>query len=167
MEVTFSGTNLADARELLFDEPGFKVELSPKPAANAVKAKVKVASDVRLGEHSFRVITASGVSDVRLFYVTPFPTVAEAAESKDKSNAPQPVSLGTTVYGRTPDDDQDKYEVELKKGQRLSIEVIGTRQHTHTLYDPALSIAWPLYGGPLLSAKDQAALPLAECEVFA
>ena len=33
--------------------------------------------------------------------------------------------------------------------------------------DPALAIDWPLVGAPLLSAKDQAALPLAECEVFA
>jgi len=33
--------------------------------------------------------------------------------------------------------------------------------------DPALAIDWPLDGEPLLSAKDQAALPLAECEVFA
>jgi dTDP-4-dehydrorhamnose 3,5-epimerase len=33
--------------------------------------------------------------------------------------------------------------------------------------DPALGIDWPLGGEPLLSAKDQAALPLAECEVFA
>jgi dTDP-4-dehydrorhamnose 3,5-epimerase len=33
--------------------------------------------------------------------------------------------------------------------------------------DPALGIAWPLDGAPLLSAKDQAGRPLAECEVFA
>jgi dTDP-4-dehydrorhamnose 3,5-epimerase len=33
--------------------------------------------------------------------------------------------------------------------------------------DPALDIAWPLDGALLLSAKDQAGLPLAECEVFA
>lgn len=33
--------------------------------------------------------------------------------------------------------------------------------------DPVLNIAWPLDGTPLLSAKDQAGLPLAECEVFA
>jgi dTDP-4-dehydrorhamnose 3,5-epimerase len=32
--------------------------------------------------------------------------------------------------------------------------------------DPALAVDWPLDGEPLLSAKDQAALPLAECEVF-
>lgn len=33
--------------------------------------------------------------------------------------------------------------------------------------DPALGIDWPLDGAPLLSAKDQAGLTLAECEVFA
>jgi dTDP-4-dehydrorhamnose 3,5-epimerase len=33
--------------------------------------------------------------------------------------------------------------------------------------DPALNIDWPLDGAPLLSAKDQAGLPLDQCEVFA
>ncbi|MFN3544736.1 MAG: dTDP-4-dehydrorhamnose 3,5-epimerase [Thiobacillus sp.] len=33
--------------------------------------------------------------------------------------------------------------------------------------DPELNIPWPLDGAPLLSAKDQAGLPLAQCEVFA
>ncbi|HSJ81003.1 MAG TPA: dTDP-4-dehydrorhamnose 3,5-epimerase [Thiobacillus sp.] len=33
--------------------------------------------------------------------------------------------------------------------------------------DPALAIDWPLDGAPRLSAKDQAGLALAECEVFA
>ena len=33
--------------------------------------------------------------------------------------------------------------------------------------DPALAIAWPLDGEPLLSAKDEAGVPLAEAEVFA
>jgi dTDP-4-dehydrorhamnose 3,5-epimerase len=33
--------------------------------------------------------------------------------------------------------------------------------------DPALDIVWPRGAEPLLSAKDQAGLPLAECEVFA
>lgn len=32
--------------------------------------------------------------------------------------------------------------------------------------DPALAIAWPLSGEPLLSAKDKAGLPLAQAETF-
>lgn len=33
--------------------------------------------------------------------------------------------------------------------------------------DPALAIAWPLHGEPLLSAKDRRGVPLREAEVFA
>ena len=33
--------------------------------------------------------------------------------------------------------------------------------------DPAIGIDWPLHGAPLLSAKDQAGVPLAEAEAFA
>ncbi|MET0267405.1 MAG: dTDP-4-dehydrorhamnose 3,5-epimerase [Duganella sp.] len=33
--------------------------------------------------------------------------------------------------------------------------------------DPAIGIEWPLDGAPVLSAKDQRALPLAQAEVFA
>ena len=140
-EVTFIGSNLLDARGFLFDEPG--IEGTVKTEGNKVTGMIKIAPGVRLGEHTFRLITASGVSDVRLFYVTPFPIVKEAAEVKPPAPpaAPQPVALGTTVFGNTPDDDQDKFEVELKKGQRLSVEVIGTRVHTQSLYDPALTIA--------------------------
>jgi len=139
VEVTFSGSNLSDARGFLFDEPGFEGEVLAKAVAGNFKAKIKVAPDVRLGEHRFRVITASGVSDVRLFYVTPFPVVAEAEDKKDP-NAAQVIALNTTVSGRTQDDDVDRFQVELKKGQRLGIEVIGTRLHTQTMYDPTLSI---------------------------
>ncbi|MFM8464762.1 MAG: dTDP-4-dehydrorhamnose 3,5-epimerase [Burkholderiaceae bacterium] len=33
--------------------------------------------------------------------------------------------------------------------------------------DPALAIAWPLQGQPLLSAKDKAGIPLAQAETYA
>ncbi len=33
--------------------------------------------------------------------------------------------------------------------------------------DPAIGITWPLQGAPLLSAKDQAGVPLSEAEAFA
>ncbi len=140
IEVSFGGTNLEDAKSLLFDQPGFEVTIIEAQKAN-VRAKIKVGSDVRLGEHSFRVVTASGVSDVRLFFITPFPMVAEAPESKDKANEPQPVALGTTVYGKTPEDDQDKFVVEMKKGQRLTAEVVGVRLQTQSIYDPFISIS--------------------------
>lgn len=42
-------------------------------------------------------------------------------------------------------------------------------QHERSLLwnDPALGIAWPLDGAPILSAKDRNGIPLAQAEVFA
>lgn len=141
IEIVCSGSNLENGRTLLFDEPGFTVEPVPEktPQKNRFKFKVKVAPEVRLGEHRYRLITGSGVSDVRLFYVTPFPMVSEV-EKKDAPTAAQPIALGTTVYGNTQEDDQDRFEVELKKGQRLSVEAIGSRLQTQNIYDPYVSI---------------------------
>ena len=157
IEIVCSGNNLSDAREFLFDTPGFTVTEIKPPAEgekNKIKAKVKVAPEVRLGEHSFRVVTASGVSDLRLFYVSPFPLVEEAAD-KENANKPQPVPLGTTVYGRTQGEDQDKYEVEAKKGQRISAEVIGARLQTGSIYDSYIVISKA--DGTVLTAVDDAA----------
>jgi len=139
IEVTCSGQNLGDVREFLFDEPGFTAEILSADATNTFKAKIHVAPDVRLGEHTYRVITKSGVSDLRLFYVTPFPMVAEA-ESKVKPKPAQHIDLNTTVYGHTPEDTRVSYEVDLKKGQRMSVEVIGLRLHTEVVYDPRVTI---------------------------
>ena len=139
IEVTCSGQNLGDARTFLFDEPGFTSEILSADANNTFKAKIHVAPDVRLGEHTYRVITKSGVADLRLFYVTPFPMVAEA-DSKVKPRPAQHIDLNTTVYGHTPEDARSSYEVDLKKGQRMSVEVIGLRLHTGVVYDPRVTI---------------------------
>lgn len=153
IEVTCSGSNLADAKGFLFDEPGFEATIVSAAAGN-FKAKIKVPANARLGEHQFRALTASGVTDVRLFYVTPFP-MAEEVEKKDQPTAAQPIALGTTVYGRTQADDLDRYEVELKKGQRLTVEVVGMRVQTQTVYDPFILIAKP-DGSELVAADDSA-----------
>lgn len=152
-EVTFSGSNLDDAKSVLFDEPGLDVTWVSADKGKFV-AKVKVAADARLGEHPFRVVTASGLSDVRLFYVTPFPLVQEMEDPKNPE-AVQAVPLGTTVYGRAQNEDQDKFEVELKKGERLSVEVIGVRLLTQSVFDPYLSIRG--IDGALLAEVDDCA----------
>ncbi|HEX5177585.1 MAG TPA: hypothetical protein VFV83_11170, partial [Chthoniobacteraceae bacterium] len=159
-EIECRGGNLEDAKGLLFDEPGFEAT-AVAAEKNKFKVKVKVAADARLGEHTFRVITASGVADVRLFYVTPFPMVAEVEkdkenkENKDESPPPQEVPLGVTIYGTTPREDQDHFVVEAKKGERISAEVIAARFQTQRIYDPLLTITAP-DGKSLISIDDTA-----------
>ncbi|MEQ1859781.1 MAG: PPC domain-containing protein [Chthoniobacteraceae bacterium] len=154
VEVSFSGTNLGDANGLQFDEPGLTCA-EIKSENNRVKAKIKIAPEARLGEHNFRIITQSGISDVRLFYVTPFPLVAELAEDKVDSKKPQPISLGVTVTGASPNEDEDRYEVDMKKGQRLSVESIGARIQTQNFFDPAIAVL-KADGTPIMQGDDGA-----------
>lgn len=139
-EFILSGTNTKDLRTLLFDDKEIEVVSIAPDTGNKSKIKVKIAADAKLGEHRFRAVTESGISDLRLFFVTPFPMVEERKKTKADLLEPQPVALGTTVYGHTPGDEQDKYLVELKKGQRLSAVVVGAHLQTSGLYDSALSI---------------------------
>ena len=141
IEVLLSGARLMDARSLLFNDPGIEVTSVTESEAGKFKAKLKIAADARLGEYVFRAVTNSGIADTRLFYVTPYPVQKEADEDKVEPYKVQAVPLGVTIYGQTPGEDQDHFEVELKKGQRLAAEVIGIRLSTQQQYDSYLTIA--------------------------
>src|SRR3954470_18747485 len=72
--VTFQGARLADAQEVMSYDPGFAFEkLEAKD--NQLKATLKIAADCRLGQHAFRVRTASGLSELRTFWVGALPAV--------------------------------------------------------------------------------------------
>ena len=140
VEVVLSGARLMDARSLLFNEPGIEVVSVAEAEAGKFKAKLKIAADARLGEYVFRAVTSSGIADTRLFYVSPYPVQKEADEEKVDPYKVQAVPLGATIYGSTPGEDQDHFEVELKKGQRLSAEVVAIRLSTQQQYDAFMSI---------------------------
>ena len=139
-EVLLTGSNLGDARTLLFDQPGIECVSVSEVAAGKFKAKLKVAADARLGEYAFRAITNSGIGDVKLFFVTPYPVQKEADEVAADPYKVQSAKLGTTFYGTAPGEDQDHFEVEAKKGQRISAEVVGVRIATQAHLDAHLKI---------------------------
>ena len=77
MEVHFHGERLEGISEALFYEPG--LSLSPidvKDAKHAL-AKLTIAADAPLGEHSLRLRGPGGITEVRSFWVGQFPSVAE------------------------------------------------------------------------------------------
>ncbi|HUE69764.1 MAG TPA: PPC domain-containing protein [Pirellulaceae bacterium] len=137
-EVQFQGSRLADAKEILFYSPGITVTSLEVVNDNAVKTKLNVAADCRMGIHAARVRSASGISNLMTFTVGPFPEVAEVEPNSDFAQ-PQVVPLGVTVSGIVQNEDQDFYVVELKKGQRLTAELEGLRLG-RTFFDPYLAI---------------------------
>jgi hypothetical protein len=135
--LTFHGGQLADAKEILFFSPGFKVT-KLEPTAGAVKATIKVAADCRLGEHVAHVRTASGVTEYRTFYVGPFGEIDEK-EPNTEFTSPQPIPLNVTVNGIIQAEDVDYFVVDAKKGQRISTEIEGMRLGV-TMFDPYIAI---------------------------
>src|SRR5262249_48222743 len=134
----FNGANLADAQEILLYYPGLTVTKLEVVNANQVKATVKVAADCRLGEHAARVRTASGISELRTFWVGALPVVEEKEPNNDFA-APQVIPLNVTVAGTVENEDVDYFAITVKKGQRLSAEIEGMRL-ANTLFDPYIAI---------------------------
>jgi hypothetical protein len=138
LEVLFEGDRLQDTQEILCYEPGIELLNFNKVTNRIVKADLKIAADCALGEHHLRLRTATGLSELRTFFVGPFPVVDEDEPNNTPTNA-QPVELNTTVAGIIKAEDVDCFAVELKKGQRLSVEVEGMRLG-RGVFDPRLAI---------------------------
>jgi Bacterial pre-peptidase C-terminal domain len=136
--LTLGGARLGDAQEVLFYSPGFRVSKLEVVTDNQIKATVKVNADCRLGEHALRVRTKTGVSELRTLWVGALPAVAEKEPNSDFA-APQKIPLNVTVTGVVQAEDVDYYAVELKKGQRLSVEIEGMRL-ANTFFDPFVAI---------------------------
>ena len=136
--VTFAGSRLADAQELLVYRPGITVKALTVVGPQAVKATLTIAPDCPLGEHAFRLRTAGGVSELRTFWVGALPVVAEVEPNSDFLT-PQAIPLNSTVAGIITAEDVDYFVVDCKKGQRLAVEVEGMRLGT-LFWDPYVAI---------------------------
>ena len=118
-----------------------------------IKCKFVIAKDCPLGEHPLRLRTATTLTTVATFWVGRFPIVPElerggnevrylggqlvvvpnpkaVVKPNDTLKTAQPIPLNVTVAGEikvTSALDRDYYKVQLRKGQRLSVEVDSVR----------------------------------------
>src|SRR5437870_324146 len=79
----FNGARLGDAKEVMLYYPGITVTKLEVVNDSQVKATLKVAPDCRLGEHTARLRTASGISEMLTFYIGALPIVAEKEPNSD------------------------------------------------------------------------------------
>ena len=171
-EMIFEGERLHDALEILFYDPGFEV-LKIEPIKDyvmpenetykgdalkkrneiefqAVRATIRVADDCRLGEHLAHMRTAGGVSEYRTFFVEAMPGIHEE-EPNNELTSPQAIDLNVVVAGVIKNADEDCFAVELKKGQRFSVEVLAMRLATH-MFDAHIAV-YDSQGQQIASAK--------------
>ena len=87
---------------------------------------MNIAPDCRLGEHVAQVRTKSGISEYRTFFVGALSAIDEK-EPNTLFDQPQAIEMNHTVHGVVQGEDVDYYQVDVKKGQRISAEVEGMR----------------------------------------
>ena len=137
VEVVLEGNSLMEPRDLVFYKPGIRVvKLEWLPSVGSryvgwgdhledkVKAVLEIAADCEPGEHPFRLRTATSLSVLCTFHVSPFPVVAEVTTPNDSIATAQPVEPNVTVLGTA---DTDVFKVPAVPGSRLSVEVDCTR----------------------------------------
>ena len=140
VEVQISGARLGDARELLFYTPGLTASNITKVDDNNIKVTISAAADAKTQLHPFRVITATGTSNMRLFGVSSLPTVAEVEPNSEFAKA-QEIPFNSTIDGVVLNEDVDYYSVELEAGQRLNVELEGLRHaYLNNFFDPYVAI---------------------------
>src|SRR5258708_11608896 len=77
VEVVLTGGQLDDAQEILFYEPGIEVAKFEVVNPTTVKVLLKISPECMLGSHRLRIRTATGISELRPFFVGALPEVAE------------------------------------------------------------------------------------------
>jgi hypothetical protein len=153
LDVYFTGHRLKDIRDILIYEPGITVAKITADNTDLVTAHLKIVPDARLGEYHMRLCGETGISELRTFWVGPFPTTQAWAGSAARLHGkaavpnmtwdhPQPLAINTTVEGVIEDEQIHYYMVNARKGQRLSVEVEGMRLGT-AMFDPVVSILNP------------------------
>lgn len=147
VDVTIQGMCIKDAREVVFFKPGIRavsIEQLPKlqPPINLahggrieeqIRCKFEIAADCVPGEHPFRIRTATELTSLGTFHVSPFPVIDEnesGYNANDTLATAMPVTPNVTVRGRmgpSTRGDIDLYRVPVVAGQRLSVEVDSVR----------------------------------------
>ncbi|MFC7338836.1 pre-peptidase C-terminal domain-containing protein [Haloferula chungangensis] len=126
IDINLRGNRLEAPEEILFHKSGIEVlKLEAKDPKHVI-ARIRISPDAELGEHPLRLRTKGGVTFLRSLWVGQFSTLEEK-EPNNSFEAPQKVSLNSTVQGLAKTEDEDVYSVNLKKGEALSVEVEAMR----------------------------------------
>ncbi len=141
-KVILHGDRLADAHQVLFDQPGMSVTEVKPIDAKQVEITVVAEETIAPGLYPLQLVTKSGVSNLRLMGVGAIPVVKEVEPNSDFETA-QKIDLNCTIEGIITFEDLDHFEVELAAGQTLQVEVEGMRlsyDYRNRIFDPYIAI---------------------------
>lgn len=129
-DVTLTGSNLSGPVRLWTSFPAEAV-LSPDVADNGKNAgqivyRITVPAEAPVGVHGIRVLTATGLSPIRLFVVDDLPSVSQVGNNTSAESA-QVLTLPSAVDGSVANLSRNYYAIDVQAGQWLSFEVLARR----------------------------------------
>ncbi|MEM0925577.1 MAG: serine protease, partial [Planctomycetota bacterium] len=141
--VQFKGSRLQDAYKILCDQPGLEI-LEVKAVNNGlVEVRLRAEADLTPGLYPVRLITRSGIANLRLIGVGSMPVVKEV-EPNNAFDAPQVIELNQTIEGVVKREDVDHFRVKLAAGQTITVEIEGIRLgftlRNQNILDPYIAI---------------------------
>ena len=119
LDITPSGANLDQLRQILFSHPG----LTGKLHADGKKFTVTISKDVPDGVYSAWVVGQYGASNPRSIAVTRMNDIVGVTGNVSFEKA-MPVTVNSVINGHTDKENNDFYKVALKKGQRLTLQLL-------------------------------------------
>ena len=119
-------------KQILFYEPGIAVTSLEAADANAVKTKLAIAPDCRLGLHAAARADGQRHQQSAHVHVGALPEIKEVEPNSDFAQ-PQKIALDTTVNGVVENEDVDYFAIEAKKGERITAEIEGLRLGNYVL----------------------------------
>lgn len=131
--VTLHGSSLEHVLGLWMSVPGKRVQarLVGSGGPGQVVFDVQVAAETPLGFHGLRLATKSGLSNAHIFLVDELATVPEKEMAMPAGTppgqAPEVVALPAAIAGTCQPEDVDLFALDVKAGQEVTFEVIGSR----------------------------------------
>jgi hypothetical protein len=144
----FHGLRLADAVDVIFADEGFKLESLRAVSDTLVRATLAIDPQCPAGQHGLRLLTRSGVSELRSFHVGTLPRQDES-EPNDQHSEANRVRFPVTFAGVLRENDIDCVEFSAEAGSLISAEVEALRLGTvafngiEPLIDPVLELIGP------------------------
>ena len=122
IEVEVLGGDIEEVKSLLFDHPGLKAEFVKERFF-----KVSVAADVPAGTYDVRLVGRFGVSNPRLLAISHGLTDVAEVEPNNEPEKAQLVAVNSAINGSSDQNGEDWFRFEAKRGQRISVDCLGTR----------------------------------------
>lgn len=135
------GRELDGALDLWTSIPGVRLKASSNGTNDSQRASfdVDVPADAPLGLYGLRVVTRSGLGNVHLFLIDELPVQLRETSSSASTEYPRmKVTLPAAIHSTCRAATVDRYEIEVKPGQRVTFEVVGNRLGKN--YDPLVTI---------------------------